>query len=213
MVDANPDFAGDGDGASSTTATTSTPTSGDCADSCELLGQQLTCVEGVCLGVVELELGADSFVRDDEPDTNFGSADLLHVEQGMRTQRSFIGLAELATLDAELDARAGEVLSLTLELDFKRGGAEVGVRRVAEAWAEDSVTWAGAPATDGDPLWAGAVADGKQSLDLLAVPVDWRTELDHGVGLWWRPGGGEPHLELFARESGRGPRVQALVRW
>lgn len=120
---------------------------------------------GVCASQAQLPLllepAYDTYVRSDEPDTNYGSEGNLFVHSGTNLKRTYLQF-DLGSIPL------GSIREASLRLGFAEGartGTAIDLHHVADdTWNEFSLTWRSAPPPDLPAVGTATAEFGKVEL-------------------------------------------------
>jgi hypothetical protein len=209
---AEPDTSAGSESGTSTGSATDTSTGSEtgsaCDHACEFGGDTFDCVDGVCVGLLEIPVTADTDAWSSAPTENHGTSATLYAtdEQELGLRQTYIAIP---TYDLPPEA---VLLGFDLHVHGEAPGT-VQLTSLQAAWTEDMLQWNNAPPYDQFGAVGTFVDVGDNTIELLTAIQDFGLMLDYGLII--RPGA--PMNDVAMRSSehpeGKGPRIQVRFQW
>ena len=156
---------------------------------CTMAGQTLTYSLGKCSGTLTLSNIEDSYVRDDQVNSNFGSSNSLFIDADPNRYEIFIKGPEIDQIPS-----GATVSSATLVLTSFDSGSTAEARQVVTAWDENSITWNNRPTDDAGQFTTFNTSSGNVSINVKAAVEAWISGANnHGLRLLSSGGDGSDY--------------------
>lgn len=183
-------------------------TCGSCVKRCELGGQMLECVEGLCVGELSFTDLPDVHVDGEQPDQNFGFAPALLVDA---ERTAYIELPNLGPLPT-----GATVHSLALHLTCTDSGTSLDVYRVENPWDESAMTHNNAPGLGSSRILTFSPQLGDNALELVGLLPSWRIgnpKRSLGFGPTSSAGPSPDSVDFSSREGSAPPYLVLDISW